>query len=455
MAGTPPGRRAALSLPGAGWGRAMAASWALPGEATAGKNLLQLVQLRWIAVVGQVLTIGTVQLGFGIPLPLREMAAMLVTLVAINLLSMLRLRLRAAIGPTELFLGLLLDVAVLTVQLYLSGGATNPFVSLYLLQVTLAAILLEVRWAWAMVAITALCCLGLTLDYRPLVLPPPLHERLFQLHLMGMLACFVLDATLLVMFVTRISGNLRAHDADLAQMRQQAVEEDHIVRMGLLASGAAHELGTPLATVSVILGDWRRMPQLRAMPDLAQEMDEMQAAIQRCKAIVTGILLSAGEVRGEAPEVSSVHAFLDGAVEDWRASRTATGLVYENRFGDDLPIVADPALEQVLANILDNAQEVSPAHLRLRATRRDAELVLEVSDHGPGFAPDMLRELGRPYQSSKGRQGGGLGLFLVHNVVRKLGGSVAARNRPEGGATVTVTLPLASLALDGEDHDGR
>jgi two-component system sensor histidine kinase RegB len=197
------------------------------------------------------------------------------------------------------------------------------------------------------------------------------------------------------------------------------------------------------------------MPQLRAMPDLAQEMDEMQAAIQRCKAIVTGILLSAGEVRGEAPEVTSVGDFLDDVVEEWRASRTATGLVYENHFGADLPIVADPALEQVLANVLDNAQEVSPHHVRLRATRQDEQLVLEVSDHGPGFAPEMLRQLGKPYQSSKERQGGGLGLFLVVNVVRKLGGSVAARNRPEGGATVTVTLPLASLALHREPGHGR
>jgi two-component system sensor histidine kinase RegB len=197
------------------------------------------------------------------------------------------------------------------------------------------------------------------------------------------------------------------------------------------------------------------MPQLRAMPDLAQEMDEMQAAIQRCKAIVTGILLSAGEVRGEAPEVTSVGGFLDDAVEEWRASRTAAGLVYENHFGADLPIVADPALEQVLANVLDNAQEVSPDHVRLRATRQDEQLVLEVSDRGPGFAPEMLRQLGKPYQSSKERQGGGLGLFLVVNVVRKLGGSVAARNRPEGGATVTVTLPLASLALQREPGHGR
>ena len=81
-------------------------------------------------------------------------------------------------------------------------------------------------------------------------------------------------------------------------------------------------------------------------------------------------------------------------------------------------------------------------------------LTLTVTDVGPGFAPEMLAQFGKPYQSSKGRPGGGLGLFLVVNVARTLGGSVAARNRPEGGAVVTLTLPLAAITLD-EDEDER
>jgi two-component system sensor histidine kinase RegB len=433
-----------------------ATALASPDEATSGKNMLQLIQLRWIAVVGQILTIGVVQYGFGIRLPLPLMGLMLATLVLLNLVSLLRLRLRAEVSNAELFLALAFDVVALTAQLYLSGGATNPFISLYLLQVTLAAILLEVRWTWALVALSCLCCLGLTLAYRPLELPAHLATDLFRLHLQGILVCFVLDAALLVIFVTRISGNLRAHDANLAHMRQQAAEEDHIVRMGLLASGAAHELGTPLATVSVILGDWRRMPALAADPDLAQEMEEMQLAVQRCKTIVTGILLSAGEARGEAPVVTTLDAFLEGFIEEWRCGRPNSGLTFENGFDETVSIVADPALKQVIANVLDNAQEVSPGHIHLAALREGDALVLAVSDHGPGFAPEMLQQLGKPYQSSKGRQGGGLGLFLVVNVVRKLGGTVTARNRPDGGATVTLKLPLASLTIErgGLHHAG-
>lgn len=424
-------------------------------DTTGGKNLLLLIQLRWLAVIGQVLTIGVVHWGLGIALPLPAMSMVLGGLVLLNLASQLRLLLRPPPGSPELFLTLAADVIALTVQLYLSGGATNPFLSLYLLQITLAAVLLEMRWTWALLALASLCGLSLALVHHPLALPPGMREDFLALYLRGALVCFLLDAVLLVIFVTRISGNLRERDANLARMRQQAFEEDHIVRMGLLASGAAHELGTPLATVSVILGDWRRMPALRAMPDLVQEMEEMQAAVQRCKSIVGGILRSAGEARGEAPALIRLRSFLAATVAEWQGSRPGTALAYADRIGEDVPIIADPVLKQVIANVLDNAHEASPAGIRMAARRRDGDLVLTVSDDGPGFLPEMLARLGRPYHSSKGREGRGLGLFLVVNVMRKLGGSVAAVNRPGGGATVTLTLPLAALALPvGAQHGG-
>src|SRR3546814_16895625 len=100
-----------------------------------------------------------------------------------------------------------------------------------------------------------------------------------------------------------------------------AAEEDHIVRMGLLASGAAHELGTPLSTLSVILGDWHHEPAFQSNPQLLEEIEDMQAEVKRCKTIVTGILLSAGEARGESPHVTTVGDFLDELTEDWRKTR--------------------------------------------------------------------------------------------------------------------------------------
>jgi two-component system, sensor histidine kinase RegB len=411
----------------------------------------QLIQLRWIAVVGQIVTIAVVNFGFDIHLPLRQMSVVLICLVAFNIGSLLRWRSHHEVTNGELFFALLVDVTTLTAQLYLSGGTTNPFTFLYLLQVILGAVLLRAWSVWTMVAITAACFTGLTLFYRPLALPADYYERPY---IEGTLICFALNAALLVIFITRINRNLRARDARLADLREQAAEEEHIVRMGLLASGAAHELGTPLSTVSVILGDWRRMPAIAADPQLLEEIDEMQAQVQRCKTIVSGILLSAGEARGDSPVATTIRTFLDDVVKEWRETRPVTRFTYENRFGADLSIVSDSAIKQMIYNVLDNALEASPRWVGLDVEHDGDALKLTISDSGPGFPAEMLAQLGKPYQSSKSRPGAGLGLFLVSNVARTLHGSVSAHNRPEGGAIVTLTLPLDSITLDESTIDG-
>jgi two-component system sensor histidine kinase RegB len=418
-------------------------------------NLLQLVQLRWLAVAGQLVTILTADRLLEVRLPLREMLGLLAGLALFNLACWLRSRQAPDIANGELFAGLMVDVAALSGQLFFAGGVTNPFIFLYLLQVAVGAVLLRSHYIWMMVAVASLAFVLLTQWYRPLHLPDQRTATLSLDYIGGLLICFLLNAALLVIFISRIGANLRQRDARLAELRQRAAEAEHILRMGLLASGAAHELGTPLATLSVILGDWARMAPFAGEPELREEIEEMQVQLQRCKRIVSGILLSAGEARGEAPVVVTLQSFLDDLVEHWRRTRPGPGLDY--RLGD-LPradIVSDTALRQMIDNVLDNALEAAPqAPPQLQVICSDGLLQLRVRDDGPGFAADMLANFGKPYQSTKGRPGGGLGLFLSSNVARTLGGYIEARNRLGGGADVTVSLPLSSLMPRELRHGG-
>jgi len=400
-----------------------------------------LIHLRWLAVFGQITTILFVRYAFAVELPLAMMAVVLACLIGFNIVSMWWWRNREEVPRVSLFLALLVDVFTLTAQLYLSGGAANPFVFLYLLQVVLGAVLLPAIAAWVLASLTGLCFVGLTIWPGPVSVP---HEH----YLDGLLICFALNAALLVVFINRINGMLRAHDARLIALRERASEEEHIVRMGLLASGAAHELGTPLATISVILGDWRHLPAIASQPDLLEELSDMQLQLERCKTIVSGILLSAGNMRAESLIQTTASAFLDDVVAAWRTTRPVKKFDYMKRVVDDLTIVSDEGLKQTICNILDNALEASPDWLAFEAFRDGDDLLLRVFDNGPGFAPSMLERFGQPYQSSKGRPGGGLGLFLAVNVVRALGGHIEARNRELGGALVTLQLPLASLTLE-------
>jgi two-component system sensor histidine kinase RegB len=181
----------------------------------------------------------------------------------------------------------------------------------------------------------------------------------------------------------------------------------------------------------------------------------MQAQLQRCKSIVSGILLSAGEARGESSVKTTISTFLNDLAKEWCATRPIVSFAYENRIEQDMPVAFDSALKQMICNVLDNALEASPQWVSLEATREDDALTLVVTDSGPGFAPAMLAHLGKPYQSSKGRPGSGLGLFFVVNVARKLGGTVTARNREQGGALVQLTLPLASISLERDAGHGN
>jgi two-component system sensor histidine kinase RegB len=424
-----------------------------PADAAGRRNMALLVQLRWIAIAGQVATILFVHFVMGIRLPIGSMLVVPCIAVLMNAGSLMILRRRADITHAELFLALLFDVLALTTQLYLSGGATNPFLSLYLVQVALGAVLLH-RWSvWGIVAVSSACAAMLALVHRPLDLAEPLEGHLFDLHIAGTWICLVMIAVLLVLFMTRVNRNLQQRESYLAQLRQQAAEEEHIVRMGLLASGAAHELGTPLAQLAVVLGDWRRMPQIAQDTALIEEVAEMEAAVKRCKAILTGVLMSAGEARGEAPEVTDVRGFVEAIAQQWRAANPGTALRCDFGPHDYPRIVADPVIRQAITNLLDNAREAGASSIDMLVSRDSLWLHVAVRDNGRGFSPDMLADVGKPYRSSKGRQGGGLGLFLVVNVARKLGGRVDASNGMDGGAMVQLRLPFATIALEEDGDD--
>ncbi|MFG1417324.1 ATP-binding protein [Xanthobacter sp. V0B-10] len=422
------------------------------------RNLRLLIALRWVAVAGQVFAIAVVHLWLGITLPVAQMGFVILLLMGLNLASIRRCASARPVSDTELCAELLADVAALTIQLYLSGGATNPFISLYLLQVILGAVLLSPLATWVIVGVSSACFVGLMRFYQPLDMPGFRHHLpATDLHTQGMFLCFLLASALVVLFVTRINGNLRRRDARLAELRQHAVEEEHVVRMGLLASGAAHELGTPLSTLAVILSDWRRMPRFRDDAELAEELDEMQAALARCKTIVSHILIAAGETRGERARRSTLSAFLDELVGRWRDSRRPPALDYRNAVSARVEIASDSVIEQALFNVFDNALEAARARVDVEATLQGEELVVRVTDDGPGFTEAALAHFGTPYQSSKAGPGRGLGLFLAVNVLRKLGGAIAASNRPEGGARVELRLPVRALAMppegDGEVPD--
>ena len=379
-------------------------------------------------------------------LPLAAMGTIVVLQAAVNVRTWLRLRKSAAVSEGELFLELLADVAALTALLYLSGGSTNPFVSLYLLPLTIAATTLTARYAWAMAGLTIACYSALMFFYRPLGYGHEMHSSAFNLHVLGMWANFLVSAVLIASFVATMSASIRRRDRELAIARERALRDEQVLALGTFAAGAAHELGTPLSTIAVLARELER--DHAAEPGLHEDLKLLRAQVDNCKRIITSLTTTAGLARAGQARRQSVGEFLADVAEKWSLIRPQVRLDLRCAGAGAAPqIIGEETVRQTLINILNNAADASPQAVEIEGTWNGAELAIEVRDRGPGITDDIAEKAGRAFFSTKA-EGRGLGLFLANATIERLGGSVALFNRDGGGGCTRVTIPLARLAAD-------
>jgi len=404
-------------------------------------NLRRLLALRVIVFAGLLLTLWFAVVRLGLSLPLAPPLAVLATMLAISLASLWRLTRPWPVRDAELFVQLLADVTALTVLLYFTGGSTNPFITLYLLPLAITAAALPVR-VWWMAGITIACYAALLVWHVPLPHAEHSHDTDFSVHVFGMWLGFVASAALIASFSVRMNATLRARDHMLAELREQALRQERIVAIGTLAAGAAHELGTPLSTMAVLVKD--------IQPDetvAAGKLEILRAQIARCKEILGSLSAAAGQVRAESGQSRPLNSFLEELVRRWQATRPDINV--RTRLAGQGPtprIVAEQTLAQAITNILNNAADVSPQDVELDGRWTADTLVLEIADRGPGFEPELVHKAGEPFHSTKS-EGLGLGLFLAYTTLNRLGGDVRLMNRDGGGVLCRLTLPLAALRV--------
>jgi len=407
-------------------------------------NLRRLLVLRSIAIAGQALAITVAVAVYDTPLPVAAMAGVIALLALLNVRTWLRLRKALPVGEGELFAELLADVAALTALLYLSGGSTNPFVSLYLLPLSIAAIALPPRYAWTMAVLTMACYSALMFYYRPLGDMHDMHGNAFNLHLLGMWVNFLVSAILIAAFVASMSMSIRARDRQLAAARERALRDEQVLALGTFAAGAAHELGTPLSTIAVLTRELER--DHSAVPRLAEDLTLLRAQVDNCKRIITELTAAAGQARAGDAAPQGIEDFLKGVLERWSLIRPQVRPRILLAGADPAPlIVGEETVRQTLINILNNAADASPQDVAVEVRWDARDLIIEVRDRGPGVSEDAVARAGRGLFSTKS-EGQGIGLLLANATIERLGGSVTLFNRDGGGGCTRVQLPLARLA---------
>lgn len=406
-------------------------------------NLRRLLLVRALTLAVLLLTLAFAVLRLGMPLPVVPILLVLAVVTGLSLASVWRLRLMWPVRDVELFGQLLVDVAALTVLFYLTGGSTNPFVTLYLLPLAIAAASLPSGYVWSMAVIGTLCYSALLSWHVPLPQAEHAHHNSdFGVHVLGMWVGFVLSAGLIAGVAVRMNATLRERERALAQMREQALRQERVLALGTLATGAAHELGTPLSTMAVLVKDIEPGQGVSA-----EKLGILRAQLARCKEILTSLSSAAGQARAEAGQGQALDRLLEDLVGRWRARRP--GVQAALRLDGDQPaphIIAEQTLLQAITNILNNAADASPHSVEVSARWDRDTLTLDIADRGPGLAPELAGAAGQPFHTTKS-DGLGLGLFLAYTTLQRLGGEVRLLPRAGGGVLCRLILPLATLKV--------
>jgi two-component system sensor histidine kinase RegB len=414
-------------------------------RSSARPSFRRLFMLRSVILCGQVGAVAAAGFWLHCPPPAAVLAAILSILLLINVASWPWLRQRAM--PRLLFAQILVDIAALSLLFYFTGGATNPLVWLLLLSITIAATVLSRLQTW-LIALAAVAAYSLLMViYRPL---PGVYLPAgsgFALHIFGMWLGFILSAVLIAHFVAGMAANVRERDRALARAREQALRDERLVSLGILAASAAHELGTPLNTMAILTRELTLDLEAGATDDAHGKLATMRGEIRRCKRTLAGIAASTGADAAQSANAVEVAAFLQTTVEEWRARRGNVRLVYRrSRSAPHLRLVAEQSLGSALANVFDNAADASPDHVEIDADWTNDTLMLCVADRGPGVESGLRHRIGKTPLSAKA-DGHGLGLYLSQGIIGRLGGNLSIRPRDGGGTAVEVRLPLAGLKV--------
>lgn len=369
-------------------------------------------------------------------------SALVIAFAFVNVLTQWRSHWSKTISEKEFGAHLLLDISALTVLLYFSGGATNPFISYYLVPISIAAISLPMAMTWAITGLSILAYSILLIYYQPFTQPTPHHGNTgFNLHIIGMWINFALSAGLITYFVVRMAAALRTQEAELSAQKEEQMQDEQLLAIATVAASAAHELGTPLNTMKLIIDN---LAEEVVDPEQQQDVATLNQQIARCRKTLQS-LVNAASIIEEGSSPVPVAAYVDGLLDNWMLIRP--DVKPEINIASDSPVINacfHPVIQQSLLNLLNNAAEASPQQLEITIHWDTARLYIDIRDYGLGLSPEQIEKMGKPIPSDK--PGGlGLGLFLTHSSLNRHGGRVSLLNAEGGGLLTAVVLPLKAV----------
>jgi len=408
-----------------------------------------LVLIRWLALSGQSLALVVVFFLLDFEPPFLSALGIILVGVAVNIWQAWRTRHLTQTSAIELLLALSFDVIQLAGLLYLTGGLTNPFSILLLAPIVVSAALLDFKSTALLVILVGVCASLLSRLHLPL---PLLADRfsLPPLYLVGLLAALMVSAVFISFYVWWLADKSRRTSASLAATQLVLEREQQIANLGALAAAAAHKLGSPLNTITLISHELQsRLDQQPSSEALTADISLLIEEAERCRVILSELDRDVNTDRFAddvtMPISQVLQSMLDAKFTELKGLLDlTTGALDDSTEPLSKPL---PDLKYTLEILLDNAHDYAASAIRLDIGWTATDIDINLSDDGPGFGSNILARLGQPWNSSRDGRGGhrGLGLFLAVTLVNSLGGQIDIYNEEIGGAAIHITIPRERL----------
>lgn len=419
-----------------------------------------LVGSRWLALIGQMATILIVHYSLKFELPLLLCILAIGANAALNLILSTALPAGRLVRQWEAAAQLTFDVLQLTFLLFLTGGIANPFCLLLIAPVTVSAASLRPRWTIGLIIVTLICVASLIVTPFPLPWNPVGGFELPSIYRFAVASAIGIGLLFTASYAWRVSVEEgRLADALIATQEILA-REQRLAALGGLAAAAAHELGTPLATIQVTAKEL-----IRSLPEGSLDQEDAQLVLsqaQRCREILRN-LSATREIKDPSVERLTLGQLLEEAAARHEDRGTKAILFDIQRPVDapDLMVMRQPAILYGLGNLIENAQEFSRQAVTIFAKWDETAIQVIISDDGPGFDESVLDRLGEPYVTTRGagtsgsrqREGMGLGFFIAKTLLERSGAKVTFDNQigPDGGALVRAVWARGDLEAAKED----
>lgn len=394
------------------------------------QNLKRLLLIRLIVFACQVVALAYARIILAMPLSYPAILGVLALVVIVNGMVIVRVNRQINFTDREFLVHLLFDVLVLSLLLFLSGGANNPFVSFFLVPITISAAILPWTYTWAVAGTSLIGYTLLLFYYQPLPALMPMDMDMemdmamgevsegLSLHIVGMWFNFLASAALITYFVVKMAAEIRTQEGILNQYREENLRNEQILAVATQAAGTAHELGTPLNTMTILVDEMAT--DYAGDPALQKDIQTLAVQLGACKRSLKELVSRANLKEGGTARPSDVVEFVNQVSEQWQLLRPETDLnINVTQTGTSPPIIIDATLQQAVVNILNNAADASPRQVDIDASWHEKSWFLKIRDYGEGIREDVVPFLGSEIITDK-EKGMGVGMILSQASISRM-----------------------------------